>query len=71
MVTRKKKARVSKRATGRQHKGPERPNGMHVITLRIDAASKGKLHELALKSSLKTGRNMSYNATILQLIQAG
>jgi hypothetical protein len=59
---------ASKPKTPRNNKGAERPNGLHVITLRIDAASKTKLQKLALRMARERGLAVSYNATILALI---
>jgi len=46
----------------------QRPNGLHVITLRIDDKSKAKLHRLTLAWARETGKPPSYNAMLLKLI---
>lgn len=62
---------ASKPQAPRNNKGADRPNGLHVITLRIDASSKAKLQKLALRNAKASGGPVSYNATILQLINEG
>lgn len=42
-----------------------------VITLRIDGATRKKLHEYALRRSRDAGRNVSLNQCVIELIRHG